>query len=318
MIDAQCRPRDQLDIFGSELELDLFQFTPLHATVLDLGPDGAAPEQLIGATPRELINELDQLGRNALSWACAKGDLRKIGKLLHMGADPNIADSEGRTSLHHLAHYGVSGTERCLDELLDHGANVHVRNRRGGTPLHDFTFSPNCAASCIDKFRLKGADLNAGDGDGWAPLNWAVRHGNIEVIDQLVQHGADLESQSNMGITPLIYALVRHQFGAFRYLLDLGCDHTFRTRSGLTLLHFSARDGDIDTLRYLEQRNLRGIDPDDRDKDGLTALERAERRREGVYDWADLVSHEALPDFEPQTWFDAFLALYQKLKTSQA
>lgn len=198
-----------------------------------------------------------------------------------MGADPNMADSEGRTSLLHMAH---SANDRCLDELLDHGSNVNVRNRRGGTPLHDFTFTSKCTASYIDKFHFKGADLNARDGGGWAPLNWAVRHGNIEVINRLVQHGADLEIRNNMGITPLLYALVRHQFGAFRYLLDLGCDPTVRTHSGSTLLHFSSRDGDTDTLCYLEQRNLKGINPDDRDQDGLTALERAERRRDGVYD----------------------------------
>ena len=318
MTGSQSRPKDQLDIFGSELELDYFQFTPLHAAVLGLSPDGATPEAVICATPRELVNDLDQLGRNALSWACAKRDLRKVEKLLKMGADPNIADSEGRTSLHHLAHSAVSAEERCLDELLDHGADVNVRNRRGGTPLHDFTFSSTCTASSIEKFYLKGTDLNAQDGGGWTPVHWAVRHGNIELIDKLVQHGADLTIQSNIGVTSLTYALVRHQFGTFKYLFELGCDYKVRTRSGSTVLHLSARDGDIDTLRYLERKDLRGIKTEDRDEDDLTALERAERRRDGVYEWVDLVSHEALPDAEPQTWFDAFLALNQKLKTTQA
>lgn len=101
-------------------------------------------------------------------------------------------------------------------------------------------------------------------------------------------------------------------------MLELGCDHKVRTRVGSTLLHFCARDGDIDTLRYLEQRDLRGINPEERDEDDLTALERAERRRDGVYEWVDLVGHETLVDAEPQTWFEAFLALDQKLKTWQA
>jgi len=318
LVDSKFRPKDQLDMFGSELELDNFQFTSLHAAVLGLTPSGTAPEEVICTTPRELVNELDQQGRNALAWACAKGDLRKVEKLLKMGADPNIGDSEGRTPLHHLANKVGSANEPCLDELLNHGADVDVRNRRGGTPLHDFTFSSTCTASSIEKFYLKGANLNAQDGDGWTPVHWAVRHGNIEIIDKLVQHGADLELQSNMGMTSLTYALIRHQFRTFKYLLEFGCDYNVRTQSGSTMLHLSARDGDIDTLRYLEQRGLRGIKQDDRDGDGLTALEYAERRRDGVYEWADLVNHEATPDAEPQTWFKAFLALNEKLKTSQA
>jgi ankyrin repeat protein len=127
LIDTQFRSRDQLEVFGSELEFDHFQFTPLRAAVLNLGLDGAAPEEVVCTTSRELIDELDQLGRNTLSWACAKGDLRKIGKFLKMGADPNIADSEGRTSLHRLASFAASADERCLDELLDHEANANVR-----------------------------------------------------------------------------------------------------------------------------------------------------------------------------------------------
>lgn len=60
------------------------------------------------------------------------------------------------------------------------------------------------------------------------------------------------------------------------------------------------------------------MNPDDRDEDDLTALERAERRRDGVYERVDLVGQEALADAEPQTWFKAFLALNQKLLALQA
>lgn len=278
--------------------------------------------KVIRTTPREHINERDQQGRTAISWACAKNDLQKIEKLLKMGADPNIADSTGRTSLYHLAHYSSSIDERCLDErcldeLLDHGINVNFRNRRGRTPLHDFVFNPLCTASCIEKFYLEGADLNAQDDYGWTPVIWAGRYGDIELIEKLIQCGAYLEIQSSLGITLLTYALIRHQFGAFKYLLELGCDHTIRTRSNSTLLHICARDGDVDMLHYLAQRDLEGIDPDDTDEDGLTALERAERR-DGVYEWIDFINHEAPPDAEPQVWFEAFLALNEKLKTMQA
>ncbi|MCJ1475869.1 Ankyrin-2 [Lambiella insularis] len=316
------RPTGQFGIFGSELELDHFQFTLLHAAVLVLSTDGATAEEIIRTTPRNLINNLDQLGRTARSWACTRNDLRKVKELLKMGADPNIADSEGRTALHHSATNSswpgtVTVHESVLDELLDHGADIDVRNRRGGAPLHDFTLLSDCTASSIEKFFFKDADLNARDIGGWTPMHWAVRHGNIEVIDKLVEYGANMEIQNEVGITPLTYALIRHQFETFAYLLDLGCDYNVRTKSGSTLLHLSARDGDIDVLRFLAQRDLGGLNPDDRDEDNVTAHERAERRGDGVYEWVDLVSHEATPVAESQTWYEAFLALEQRLKTTQ-
>ena len=294
--------------------VDHFQFTGLHAAVLGLDLDGATPEEVMNRTPRESVNGVDHLGRKAVSWACVKNDLYMIEKLLKMGADPSMSDGDGRTSLHNLAFWERRPDERCLDELLENGAKPNVRNRLGGTPLHDFALNKFCTASSVEKFHCKGADLNIRVRDWWTPLHWAVRNNNIDVINTLVRCGADLEIQSKLGATPLTYALVRHQYQTFRYLLELGCDHTVRAQSGSSLLHFAARDADIDTLQYLQQRNLDGINPDDRDQDGLTALEHSERRRDGVHEWTDLIKTEVLPDVDSRLWFEALVVLDQKIR----
>lgn len=310
----KLRPPEELALFGSELVLDYFQFTELHAAVLGLNLDGATPQDVITRTPREAINDQDSIGRTALAWACVQSDMQKIEKLLKMGADPNISDSDGRTSLHHLASWTRHPNERCLEELLQNGAKPDARNMMGGTPLHDFTFNEFCTALSIEKFHRAGADLDIRDHDGWTPVHWAVRHCHIDVIETLARCGANLEIQSSLGTTPLTYALVRHQYQAFRYLLERGCNYAVRTQSGTSLLHFAARDADINTLQYLQQKNLEGLNPNDRDEDGWTALELAERRRDGIYEWADLVRTQVLPDADPQLWFEAFVTLNQKLQ----
>ena len=66
-----------------------------------------------------------------------------------------------------------------------------------------------------------------------------------------------------------------------------------------SLLHFAARDGDTETLRYLRQSALHDIDLDGRDNDGLTALKRAERRRDGAVEWTDMSANEAPPEPKP-------------------
>ena len=284
LIYGHTRPAEEVALFGSKLVLDNFQFTELHAAVLGLDLDGATPEEVFNRTPREPINDLDILGRTALSWAYTQNNLHKIEKLLKMGADPGIPDEVGRTSLHHLAWWTRRPDERCLDELLENGAKTNVRNCLGGTPLHDFTLNKFCTASSIERFHRKAVDLNIKDRNGWIPLHWAVQRGNINVIETLVRCGADSEIQSYLGTTPLTYALVRHQYSTFRYLFESGCDHTARAQSGSSLLHFAARDADIDTLQHLQQRNLEGIDPNDRDQNGLTAIEHSERRRHGIYE----------------------------------
>ena len=291
------------------MQLDYFGFAKLHAAVLDLELDGNSPEAVINKTSREAINELDLVRRSALSWASGRGSVSKIEMLLRKGADPNIADNEGRTSLHHF-----TGSEQGLEMLLSSGAAVKARNRQGGAPLHCSTFSNNCTVGMLEKFVQFGADINARDRNGWTPLHWTVRNGTLELIDRFVQYGADANVLSDLGSTPLTYALSRHQYQTFRYLLQNKLDYTIKNQYGSTLLRYVARDADLATLRFLHQSALSNLNPEDRDEDGFTALERAERRRDGAVDWTDLLPNEASPDPEPILWFDAFVKLHQKFE----
>lgn len=300
-------------VFGRELQLELFGLTKLHAAVLGVDHDAVMAEDTIRMAPRDTIDEVDQTGRSALSWACAQGDLNKVESLLRKGADPNLGDSEGRTPLHHTSY---SINERCVEVLLESGAAAGPENRRGGTPLHDITHRNRCTNEILEIFVRFEANIDVTDGNGWTPLHWAVRHGNVETIDALLRHGANLELQSDMGATPLTYALSRHQYHAFKHLLQVGADFTVKSRKG-SLLHFVARDGDAETLRYLRQIALAGIDPNERDNDGLTALEHAERRRDGVIEYTDMATYEAPPIPEPLAWFEAFVSVNQMLRNME-
>lgn len=100
-------------VFGRELQLEHFRLTKLHAAVLGLDSDAIAAEDMIRMAPRDMVDEVNQTGRGALSWACAQGDLSTVESLLGKGADPNLADSEGRT---HLYHKSNCVNERCVED----------------------------------------------------------------------------------------------------------------------------------------------------------------------------------------------------------
>ena len=51
------------------------------------------------------INNTDRSGRTALSWAAERGDKEAVSKLLHFGADPDIADILGLSPLHYAYMY---------------------------------------------------------------------------------------------------------------------------------------------------------------------------------------------------------------------
>ncbi|KAL8901259.1 MAG: hypothetical protein Q9207_005291 [Kuettlingeria erythrocarpa] len=296
-------------VFSSELQTEYFGFTQLHVAVLGFDKDGPTPMTTISLTPRHDINEVDHWGRSALYWACAQGDLGNIDSLLRKGADPNLADSEGRTPLHSQAD---SANIEAVEMLFQSGADPKATNRRGGTPLHDFTFWNTCTTRILALFVRCNANLDAGDGGGWTPLHWAVRHGNIEMISCFHRHGAQLEIKSDMGATPLTYALSRHQYAAFKHLLSIGADTLVESQKG-SLLHFAARDADLKTIRHLQQLPLCNMRTDTRDDAGFTALERAERRRDGIFESTDMRVVESEPQPQVTAWFEAFLSLIEDL-----
>ncbi|KAJ5385292.1 hypothetical protein N7517_003203 [Penicillium concentricum] len=91
--------------------------------------------------------------------------------------------------------------------LLDHGADVNARNRKGRTPLHLAASSPTQGEILTGMYLSYKANINAADDDGFTPLHLAVSNpasvANTQVIEQLLMFGADVNAGISMGYTPL-------------------------------------------------------------------------------------------------------------------
>jgi len=133
-----------------------------------------------------------------LHQAAAKGDLKKVRKLVEEGADVNARDNIGYTPLHYAASYGHLDVARLL---LEEGADVNARDNAGWTPLHWAA-----AYGHVDVARLlveRGADVNARDNIGYTPLHYAASYGHLDVARLLIESGADINARDDRGRTPL-------------------------------------------------------------------------------------------------------------------
>ncbi len=147
-------------------------------------------------------------------------------------------------------HMAAAAWRRPVAELLiAHGAGCRATNRRGAEPLHYAAdtnrWDPTAQAELIAYLLSVGADPNAVDGAGVAPLHRAVRTRSLAAVRALLDGGANARLPNTAGSTPLHLAVQttgrggsgsrrarEQQAGIVRLLLERGARVTDQDRQG--------------------------------------------------------------------------------------
>ncbi|KAF4448371.1 Ankyrin repeat-containing domain protein [Fusarium austroafricanum] len=137
----------------------------------------------------------------------------------------------GRTPLHYAALLldpRRGGDDSLITLLLEHGANPNVRDDCGNTSL--FLAVQIGHLQAARKLLDFNVDPNARNHEGQTAIHWASQDGNADCIEELVTRGAFIDAapdpksdDDGLVITPLITAIVFYQQTSVEKLLDLGC-----------------------------------------------------------------------------------------------
>ncbi|EDO35626.1 predicted protein, partial [Nematostella vectensis] len=79
------------------------------------------------------VNQLNASGVTALHESSYEGKSRCVNVLVQLGADVDCRDREGWTPLHAAV---CGGNHKCAAYLLRQGANVRAKNDDGLSPIH--------------------------------------------------------------------------------------------------------------------------------------------------------------------------------------
>jgi ankyrin repeat protein len=157
-------------------------------------------------------------GNTALQRAAHDGRSHDIIHLLHDGADIEEVNALGLRVLHTAAHSPKRNIRSDVVEiLLDHGADVNSKGRKGNTALH---YACMDARVIVMRQLLKnGADVNVrtnvnhDDPDDYAggntPLHHAITYRSMGAIKLLLAHGADISIKEGEGMNSLHMAVMR-------------------------------------------------------------------------------------------------------------
>lgn len=170
-------------------------------------------------------------------------------------------------------HMAAAAFRRPVAELLiARKADIRARNRRGAEPLHYAAdanhWDPAAQAETIEYLISSGADPNAMDGSGVAPLHRAVRTRSLAAVRALLDGGADPRHANKAGSTPLHLAVQttgrggsgsprarEQQAGIVKLLLDRGARVTDRDKRGKEVSQAATSEWSRAVL--LEARELR-------------------------------------------------------------
>ena len=121
-----------------------------------------------------------------------------------------------------------------------------------------------------------GWDVNEGNSE---PLLTAVKHGNIEAAEYLIEHGSKVNQADADGITPLLHACKDNNLHMVDLLLNWNAD--LNIGEDETPLTVACRTGNVDIVNRLL---LNEVTPDlsRKNKQGLSGLEIAIENQHSV------------------------------------
>ena len=215
--------------------------------------------------PEVDLNERDSRGRTRLYHAInqEKAEFEMVRDLLERGANPNLADHNGRTSLHCAMAFGHV---EISQHLIEKGARLDMRTIEGRTPLHaaaernepgHLTLVDRILKGLEEKQRIEqvnaqdedhqtplhratltssnemikllirnGAIVNAKTIWGYLPLHFAAQNGRIDIAETLIRKGASVDTKNTHGISPKKRALQRNQVEMAHFLAKNSAKNT--------------------------------------------------------------------------------------------
>lgn len=247
------------------------------------------------------VNARSADGSTALLWAAHWNDTETADLLLRAGADANAANDFRMTPLSQAC---TNASAEMVRLLLKSGANPNTAIATGETPLMTCarTGNPDAVRLLIEY----GAQVNAREpSQNQTALMWAIAERHADVTKALIEAGADLRAATKQGFTPIHFAARVGDLESLKLLLAAGVDINLQTRagesegqgrggattSGYTPLLIATLRAQVDTALYLLEH---GADPNV-DAAGFTPLHWASTSWEGfasnpVYGFEDPMS----------------------------
>lgn len=229
-------------------------------------PDKTRPEKPAEKTLPKMPDPANITQAQQLLEAVLAGDRQSVQELLEAGVSVSVRDDQGLTGVHLAAS---KGNLDMLKLLLEKGASVNTRDQYGITPLHLAAVKGHLQAA--ELLRRHGAETD---------FFIEVSLGNLALVKEKAATLSLKELQGPKGTNPLHWV---RDAAVTEFLLSQNVSPTQLAVEDVTPLHLVSGQGLMEVAVLLKQH---GADLNAVDASGNTPL-----------DWALLGSHHALANW---------------------
>ena len=178
---------------------------------------------LRGSKGRAVLRRVFEVMDEDFLKAALRGSVQDLRVLLRRGANIDVRDNEGHTSLHLAVERGHFD---AAEFLLQVGAATDTVDNQGVSPLHSSIVSGKKGFAMASLLVEHRANVHRKGGHfGDTALHWAAELGNLAVADLLVRYGASLTDCGWSSRSPLYYAAWSGELTLVKFLVaGLGAD----------------------------------------------------------------------------------------------
>lgn len=176
------------------------------------------------------------LNRDAMFFSCFRNKSLVLAKYcIQKGVDKNVLDKDGLNAYHYSVKAGYKeGMDYCLQELkLDPSQK---------TGANETSLMLACYSGSLlvfnDVFASQKATLEAVNVDGETALFYALRSGNLAIIEYLVTGGANINHQNAAGNTVFMLSASRDSKECYDFLKQSKPDLKLKNNKGQNIISF--------------------------------------------------------------------------------